>query len=114
MMCIGISSYIGSSRGKQDSTGSVLGHIKDLSVSHAYDKGGIGSTAHTTDKQTFHTDLGDLISLVVLQTAAEGGTSMLSSSGRVYNELASTRPDIIRTLSEPWPVDRLVIARQPR
>lgn len=102
----GISSHVGSARGKQDATGAVLSHIKDLSVSHAHEKGGIGNSAYTTDKQVFHTDVGDLIALMALQTAAEGGTSRISSGGRVYNELASTRPDIIRTLSEPWPLDR--------
>ena len=112
MTCTGISSYIGSARGKQDLTGAVLSHIKDLSVSHAHDKGGVGSPAYTTEIQPFHTDVGDLVSLIALQTAAEGGTSRLSSGGRVYNELASTRPDIIRTLSEPWPLDRLVIRWQ--
>lgn len=99
---------MGSARGKQDATGAVLSHIKDLSVSHAHEKGGIGNSAYTTDKQVFHTDVGDLIALMALQSAAEGGTSRISSGGRVYNELASTRPDIIKTLSEPWPLDRYV------
>ncbi|KAG5642401.1 hypothetical protein DXG03_002833 [Asterophora parasitica] len=101
----GISSHVGSARGKQDGTGAVLSHIKDLSVSHAHEKGGIGNSAYTTDKQVFHTDVGDLIALMALQSAAEGGTSRISSGGRVYNELAATRPDIINTLSKPWPLD---------
>ncbi|KAF5386958.1 hypothetical protein D9615_001944 [Tricholomella constricta] len=101
----GISSHVGSARGKQDATGAVLSHIKDLSVSHAHEKGGIGNSAYTTDKQVFHTDVGDLIALMALQSAAEGGTSRISSGGRVYNELAATRPDIIKTLSQPWPLD---------
>ncbi|KAH0584426.1 hypothetical protein H2248_009967 [Termitomyces sp. 'cryptogamus'] len=101
----GISSHVGSARGKQDATGAVISHIKDLSVSHAHEKGGIGNAAYTTDKQVFHTDIGDLIALMALQTAAEGGTSRISSGGRIYNELAATRPDIIRTLSVPWPLD---------
>ncbi|KAF8890086.1 hypothetical protein BD779DRAFT_1671450 [Infundibulicybe gibba] len=43
--------------------------------------------------------------LFALQTAAEGGTSRISSSWRVYNELAATRPDLVRTLAEPWPFE---------
>ncbi|TFK34848.1 hypothetical protein BDQ12DRAFT_737894 [Crucibulum laeve] len=101
----GISSHVGSARGKQDGTGAVLAHIKDLTISHAHERGGIGNAAYTTDKQVFHTDVGDLIALIALQTAAEGGTSRISSSARVYNELAATRPDLIATLSEPWPLD---------
>ena len=83
----------------------MLAHIKDLTVSHAHEKGGIGNSAYTTDKQVFHTDVGDLIALMALEVAEEGGTSRLSSGGRVYNELAATRPDLIQTLSEPWVLD---------
>lgn len=101
----GISSHVGSARGKQDGTGAVLAHIKDLTVSHAHEKGGIGNSAYTTDKQVFHTDVGDLIALMALATAEEGGTSRISSGARVYNELAATRPDLIHTLSELWPLD---------
>ncbi|KAL0947545.1 hypothetical protein HGRIS_013641 [Hohenbuehelia grisea] len=100
----GISSHVGSGRGKQDATGAVLAHIKDLTVSHA-SEGGLGNSAYTTDKQVFHTDVGDLIALLAIQSAAEGGVSRLSSGGRVYNELARTRPDLVKVLSEPWPLD---------
>lgn len=96
---------MGSGRGKQDGTGAVLAHIKDLTVSHAHEKGGIGNSAYTTDKQVFHTDVGDLIALMALQVAEEGGVSRISSGGQVYNELAAMRPDLIETLSKPWPLD---------
>ncbi|KAF5324901.1 hypothetical protein D9611_004179 [Ephemerocybe angulata] len=101
----GISSHVGSARGKQDGTGAVLAHIKDLRVSHAHEKGGIGNSAYTTDKQVFHTDVGDLIALMALETAAEGGVSRISSGGRVYNEIAATRPDLVGVLAEGWPLD---------
>ncbi|KAF8162841.1 hypothetical protein B0H34DRAFT_650473 [Crassisporium funariophilum] len=101
----GISSHVGSARGKQDGTGAVLAHIKDLTMSHAHEKGGIGNSAYTTDKQVFHTDVGDLIALMALQTAEQGGTSRISSGARVYNELAATRPDLVKVLAEPWPLD---------
>ncbi|KAF9463720.1 hypothetical protein BDZ94DRAFT_1321661 [Collybia nuda] len=100
----GVSSHVGNARGKQDDSGTVLAHIKDLRVSHAHE-GKIGNAAYTTDKQVFHSDKGDLIALLALQTAAEGGVSRLSSGGRVYNEIAATRPDLIKTMSEPWVVD---------
>ncbi|KIM38282.1 hypothetical protein M413DRAFT_448017 [Hebeloma cylindrosporum] len=100
----GISSHIADTRGLQDKNGGVLSHIKDLSRTHFKDA--IGGPAYTTDKQVFHTDQGaDIVSLFALQTAAEGGTSRISSSWRVYNELAATRPDLINVLSQPWPVD---------
>ncbi|KAF5313517.1 hypothetical protein D9611_008500 [Ephemerocybe angulata] len=99
----GVSSYIGSLRGVQDRDAGVLAHIKDLTETHPAKA--IGAPAYTTDKQVFHTDAGDVISLFALETAAEGGTSRISSSWRVYNELVKTRPDLIKTLSEPWTHD---------
>ncbi|KAF7359189.1 Clavaminate synthase-like protein [Mycena sanguinolenta] len=102
----GLSSHVGSERGRQDGTNAVLAHIKDLRVSHAHEKGGIGNAAYTTDKQVFHTDIGDLIALLSIQTSAHGGVSRLSSSGRVYNEIAKTRPDLITVMKDNWPLDR--------
>lgn len=106
----GIASHIAPIRGRQDNqydgkpADVVLNHIKDLSK--IYDASKIGAPAYTTDKQVFHTDSGDVIALLSLEEAAEGGESKLSSSWRVYNELARTRPDLIRTLAEPWPAEK--------
>ncbi|KAL6706895.1 hypothetical protein ACN47E_005038 [Coniothyrium glycines] len=105
----GIASHIAPTRGRQDhqydgrAADVVLNHIKDLRGS--YDATKIGAPAYTADKQVFHTDSGDIISLLCLEEASEGGTSRVSSSWRVYNELAATRPDLIRTLAEPWPTE---------
>ncbi|KAF4628700.1 hypothetical protein G7Y89_g9450 [Cudoniella acicularis] len=106
----GVSSYIGSIRGRQDSKiingvkqSNMLNHIKDLSKTSVATN--IGAPAYTTDKQVFHTDAGDIVSLFSLNTAAKGGESKLASSWRVYNELARTRPDLIRTLAEDWVFD---------
>jgi hypothetical protein len=109
----GVSSHIASIRGRQDSKlidgqkqSSMLNHIKDLTKTDVAGK--IGAPAYTTDKQVFHTDAGDIVSLFCLQTAQSGGESKLASSWRVYNELARTRPDLIKTLSEDWVFDGLV------
>lgn len=104
LLYAGISSHIAPLRGLQDANGGVLSHIKDLSSTFTPEK--IGGPAYTTDKQVFHTDQGaDIVSLFALETAKEGGVSRISSSWRVYNELAETRPDLVRTLAEPWDVD---------
>lgn len=100
---VGISAHVGDLRGRQDLSGMVLNHIKDLRATHSHQV--IGTPAYTTDKQVFHTDIGDIVSLFALEEAAEGGTSRISSSWRVYNELAETRPDLIHTLSESWDFD---------
>ncbi|KAG6855850.1 hypothetical protein H0H87_010002 [Tephrocybe sp. NHM501043] len=98
----GVSSHVGNLRAVQDSP-AVLAHIKDLTQTDFAKT--IGGPAYTTDKQVFHTDIGDIISLFALETAAEGGISRISSTWKAYNELAETRPDLIKTLSEPWPWD---------
>lgn len=106
----GVSSHIAPIRGRQDHqfegkpADVVLNHIKDLTS--VVDASQIGAPAYTTEKQVFHTDAGDVIALHCLQTAAEGGQSKLSSSWKVYNELAATRPDLIRTLAEPWAAEK--------
>ncbi|OHW95749.1 TfdA family taurine catabolism dioxygenase [Colletotrichum incanum] len=105
----GVSSHVAPIRGRQDNqfqgepADVVLAHIKDLTK--VVDAHRIGAPAYTTEKQVFHTDVGDVIALFALGEAAEGGQSYLSSSWHVYNELARTRPDLIRTLAEPWDAD---------
>ena len=104
----GLSTHIGSIRGRQGTTlpdgkSPVISHIKDITSTVGKDK--IGAPSNTADKQVFHTDAGDIISLLCLNTAAEAGESYLSSSWNVYNILAKERPDLIHTLSEDWPVD---------
>ncbi|KAJ5135317.1 uncharacterized protein N7515_004595 [Penicillium bovifimosum] len=105
----GVSSHIGNIRGRQqdtrlaNGTSPVISHIKDLTSTPEKER--IGAPSNTADKQVFHTDAGDIISLLCLNRAASGGESYLSSSWNVYNILAKSRPDLIHTLSEDWPVD---------
>lgn len=104
----GVAAHVAPVRGRQDryvAAGEdvVLTHIRDLTAT--VDAAAIGAPAYTADKQVFHTDSGDVIALFALGAAAEGGESFLSSSWRVYNELAETRPDLVRTLAEPWAAD---------
>ncbi|KAL3493899.1 hypothetical protein BJX62DRAFT_248704 [Aspergillus germanicus] len=103
----GLASHIAPIRGRQDTkthTGEpadvVLAHITDLSTT--IDPNAIGAPAYTTEKQVFHTDIGDIVALFALGEAESGGQSFLSSSWNVYNQLAGARPDLIRTLAEPW------------
>ena len=78
----------------------MLNHIKDLSQTFVATS--IRALAYSTDKQAVHTDAGDIVLLFCLNTAAKGGESELASSWRLYNELARSRPDIIKILSEDW------------
>ncbi|KAM7191607.1 hypothetical protein V8F20_009214 [Naviculisporaceae sp. PSN 640] len=113
----GISSHVAPIRGRQDHQHDgrpadvVLAHIKDLTAKvHASN---IGAPAYTAEKQVFHTDAGDVIALFALGESLDGGQSYLSSSWKVYNELAATRPDLIRTLAEPWAFDEFGKGAKP-
>ncbi|RMD40168.1 hypothetical protein DV735_g4956, partial [Chaetothyriales sp. CBS 134920] len=114
---LGISSHIAPLRARQDSKYNgepadvVLAHILDLTP--VEDKSTIGAPAYTADKQVFHTDAGDVVSLFCLSPAAEGGESRLASTWRVYNELAANRPDLIQTLSQDWVADSFGDPKQP-
>ncbi|KAI0871457.1 TfdA family taurine catabolism dioxygenase TauD [Hypoxylon argillaceum] len=105
----GVSSHVAPQRARQDhkfngeKADVVLTHIKDLSSTQ--ESGVIGSPAYTTDKQVFHTDTGDIVSLFALETAAAGGASKLASTWRVYNEIAATRPDLLHTLTGNWDME---------
>ncbi|GFF30446.1 hypothetical protein IFM61606_10538 [Aspergillus udagawae] len=102
----GLSAHVAPMRARQGIGGSsqaVLSHVKDLSKTDEKEYIGIGT--YTSELLTFHTDLGDIVSLLCLEPAAEGGASQLASSWHIYNHLASTRPDLIQTLAEDWPHD---------
>ncbi|PYH87314.1 putative TfdA family oxidoreductase [Aspergillus uvarum CBS 121591] len=105
----GVSAHVGNIRGRQEdqrfSTGTslVLSHIKD--ITRTTPTGTIGAPSNTADKQVFHTDAGDIVSLLCLHPAASGGESKIASSWLVYNILARERPDLIHTLSQDWVVD---------
>jgi len=130
-MYAGLAAHVASVRGRQDHRWDgrpadvVLNHIKDLR--DEVDGSVIGAPAYTNDKQVFHTDAGEVVALLCLEEAAEGGQSLVSSSWRVYNEIAATRPDLVATLARGWPtevfegqgdgkgwVDRPLLFYQPR
>jgi len=57
------------------------------------------------DHQTYHNEeSGDVVSWLTRSTAASGGKCIISSAYTIYNLLAATRPDVIRTLARSdWP-----------
>ena len=57
----------------------------------------------TTERQNFHTDSCDIVSLLCLKTAKSGGLSSLTSSMSVYNAMAARHPDLVWRLFQPMP-----------
>ncbi|MBO1110448.1 TauD/TfdA family dioxygenase [Bordetella petrii] len=51
----------------------------------------------------FHTDRCDVVGLLCVRQASEGGVSKLASSATVYNEMLKRRPDLHALLCKPIP-----------
>jgi hypothetical protein len=98
----GIGTYFGNAR-SQNAKGHVLGHVRDLGLSS---KDPNVRIYQTTERQNFHTDSCDIVSLLCLKTAKSGGLSSLTSSMTVYNEMARRRADLVHHLFQPMPTDR--------
>ncbi|PYI05387.1 taurine catabolism dioxygenase TauD, TfdA family protein [Aspergillus sclerotiicarbonarius CBS 121057] len=101
---MGLGTYLGYFV-SQNSRGHVLGHVKDLGE----DPTQIDSVRiyRTNARQFFHADDSDIVGLLCIHRAREGGESDLVSSHHVYNVLANERPDVLKTLTEPiWYFDR--------
>jgi hypothetical protein len=101
---LGIGSYIGR-RLSQNRQGHMLGHIKDLA--EGKEVNGEGRIYRTQKAQTYHTDESDIVGLLCLHKAMEGGESQVVSSHQIYNVLRKERPDVLRQLCLPhWFYDR--------
>jgi hypothetical protein len=98
----GIGMYFGSAR-SQNAKGHVLGHVRDMGLSS---KDPNVRIYQTTERQNFHTDSCDIVSLLCLKTAKSGGLSSLTSSMSVYNAMAARYPDLVQRLFRPMPTDR--------
>jgi len=100
----GLGSYLGEFL-SQNGKGHILGHVKDLGNDPTQiDKVRIYST---NAKQFFHVDDADIIGLLCLHRAKEGGESDILSSHHLYNILQKERPDVLQTFITPdWYWDR--------
>ncbi|KAK0374302.1 taurine catabolism dioxygenase TauD [Colletotrichum limetticola] len=83
----------------------MLGHIKDLA--EGKEVNGEGRIYRTQKSQTYHTDESDIVGLLCLHQAMEGGESQVVSSHNIYNTLRRQRPGVLRQLCLPhWFYDR--------
>ncbi|KAJ3135562.1 hypothetical protein HK100_002615 [Physocladia obscura] len=103
----GLASYIGDKRLNQ-----AFGQLGHITSNHSY------APNFQTVEQVFHTDTiagGNVISFLAINAAETGGDSLMSSIGKVYNDIAKTRPDIIKVLADDWILDQILaaIARRP-
>lgn len=101
---MGLGSYFGYFT-SQNRHGHVLGHVKDLGEDATRpDKVRI---YRTNAKQYFHTDGADLVGLLCMAKALEGGESDIVSTHHVVNTLQREHPDVVETMCTPdWYFDR--------
>jgi hypothetical protein len=79
--------------------GDMIGHVTDLGKDLSHPKHRGYQTRATLD---FHTDQANIVGLLCIQTAMEGGQSKVVSSISVYNELIKRRPDLLGALTEDY------------
>lgn len=101
---MGLGSHIGFPV-SQNGRGHILGHVKDLGEdSKQIDKVRI---YRTNARQFFHADDADVVGLLCLARAEEGGESDVASIHAVWNILQAERPDVAELLTKPvWFFDR--------
>lgn len=87
----------------QNRQGHCLGHVRDTGGDPAQPATRLYTTSAA---QPFHTDSADVVGLLCLAAADEGGASHVCSSASVYAALLASRPDLAAVLTRPFIVDR--------
>jgi hypothetical protein len=100
--CLGIGLHFGWPV-SQNAKGHLVGHVRDLGLDPTNPHHRLYAT---NAKQQFHTDSCDIVGLLCLRPALEGGLSSIASSVTIYNEMLNSRPDLVEVLGGPFFVDR--------
>uniref|UniRef100_A0A6S8M692 TauD/TfdA-like domain-containing protein n=1 Tax=Dunaliella tertiolecta TaxID=3047 RepID=A0A6S8M692_DUNTE len=100
----GIGLHLGRARA-QNAKGHLIGHVKDVGV----DPDQQDPTTRiylTRAAQPWHCDSSDVVGLLCLEPALEGGMSSWASSYSAYNHVLRTAPELAEALHGPWYLDR--------
>jgi hypothetical protein len=99
---LGLGSHFGSFR-SQNAKGHLLGHMRDLGL----DVRNANVRYYQTTRQLeYHTDSCDIVGLLCLKAAKNGGESRIVSSVTLFNEILRRHPDLLSALFQPFPTDR--------
>ncbi len=98
----GIGAHLGKAV-SQNAKGHILGHVRDTGADAKDTKTRI---YQTSERQTFHTDSADVVALLCIRDAQEGGKSLLVSAVSIFNRMLEQRPDLLRLLFDPIATDR--------
>lgn len=85
---------------RQNEMGDVIDHVYATSDKTMDDPTAL--SAKVRDKLVYHSDSSDVVALMCLRPAKEGGTSCLVSGAEIYNEILRRRPDLAPLLLEPF------------
>lgn len=88
--------------GGQNPDNDVLGHVRDEGDDLTKTT---GRAYRTRGAIRFHCDAADVVGLLCLSTAREGGASRIVSSVSVFNTLLRERPELAARLFEPFVLD---------
>ena len=98
LMYFGIGAYFGIAI-PQNSRGHYVGHVRDLGLRWGEIKDGEVVRGYLTRTHLpFHSDAADLVSLLCVQTAREGGVSSIASSTSIYNAILESAPELLDVL----------------
>jgi len=87
----------------QNAAGDMLVHVRDQGLDFANPEVRGYQTSAALD---YHSDSSDVVGLLCVHPAREGGVSTIVSAATVYNEAVRHRPDLIGELVGPWWWDR--------
>lgn len=94
LLYAGIAAHIGKSI-VQDTQGTVIDHVYDRGQNY----NDISVRGYTTNaKLTPHCDSGDIVALLCVRPAREGGINTVSSSMAVYNAILAEHPHLLEAL----------------
>lgn len=85
---------------RQNEMGDLLDHVYATSDKTMDDP--TAKSSKVRDKLVYHSDSSDIVSLMCLRGAKEGGLSCLVSGAEIYNEILRRRPDLAHLLLEPF------------
>jgi hypothetical protein len=89
----------------QNSYGDLLTHVRDEGKKYQTTTDLKGARGYRSNEALlFHTDLGDVVGLLCIQKAVEGGRSSISSSMTVFNEAVRHHPEYIPVYFNGFPL----------
>ena len=100
----GIGAHIGAVV-SQNAKGDLLGHVFDRGYAEYRGRSDIRGYQTRADLE-FHTDVVDIVGLLCLRTAKEGGQSVIVSSTTIHNEMLAREPALLGLLYGNFLFDR--------